>query len=97
MLLQVDLGVRVDGYCADFQRMFTPSSHGEPPAGRSRAAVRGRILGHRPMIAGIAPGVPNDGVTRNAFQAITDLGFPEPKYGGGHQLGRAVHDGVLGF
>jgi Xaa-Pro aminopeptidase len=98
MLLQVDLGVRVDGYCSDFQRMFYAlrpmETHAPAEVERLFAGV---YEGISRMIAGIGPGISNDGVTKHAFEAITDLGFPEPQYGGGHQLGRAVHDGGTGL
>ncbi len=98
MLLQVDLGLRLDGYCSDFQRMFYATRPMETRAPAEVERLFGGVYeGISRMIAGIGPGVPNDGVTKAAFGAITDLGFPEPQYGGGHQLGRAVHDGGVGL
>ena len=98
MLMQVDLGVRYNGYCSDFQRMFYAPKPGETHAPAPvEALFRGVYEGISRMIAAIAPGVPNDAVSRRGFDAITGLGFPEPKYGVGHQLGRAVHDGGCGL
>ncbi len=98
MLMQIDLGLRKNGYCSDFQRMFYATKPMETRAPAEVERLFGGVYeGISRMIAGIKPGVPNDGVTQHAFAAITDLGFPEPQYGGGHQLGRAVHDGGIGL
>lgn len=98
MLLQVDLGLRLDGYCSDFQRMFYATRPMETHAPAEIERLFGGVYeGISRMIAAIGPGIPNDGATKHAFEAITDLGFPEPQYGGGHQLGRAVHDGGVGL
>ena len=98
MLMQVDLGVRLGGYCSDFQRMFYALRPGEtnPPA-PVESLFRGVHEGISRMIAAIAPGVPNHAVSKHGFDAVTSLGFPEPQYGAGHQLGRAVHDGGCGL
>lgn len=97
-LLQVDLGIRVDGYCSDFQRMFYALEDGEdaPPAEVQKlfGHVHGGITD---MINAIGKGVRNDYPSSIGFQHITDAGFPEPKYSAGHQLGRAVHDGGTGL
>jgi Xaa-Pro aminopeptidase len=97
-LLQVDLGLRVDGYCSDFQRMFYFLEEGEdaPPAEVQALfeAVHGGITD---MIRAIGPGVLNHLPSSLGFARITGAGFPEPKYGVGHQLGRAVHDGGPGL
>lgn len=97
-LLQVDLGLRVNGYCSDFQRMFYLLAEGEdaaPAEVRSLFdAVHGGITD---MIRSIAPGVENHLPSSLGFARITGAGYPEPKYGAGHQLGRAVHDGGPGL
>jgi Xaa-Pro aminopeptidase len=98
MLMQVDLGVRYGGYCADFQRMFYALKDGEtqPPA-PVRVLFDGVYEGISRIVAAIAPGVPNDQVSKAGFDVITGMGFPEPAYSAGHQLGRAVHDGGCGL
>jgi Xaa-Pro aminopeptidase len=97
-LLQVDLGLKLDGYCSDFQRMFYALADGEdgPPA--QVQALFGHVHeGISAMIGAIRPGVRNDAPSALGFAHITEHGFPEPKYSAGHQLGRAVHDGGVGL
>jgi Xaa-Pro aminopeptidase len=97
-LLQVDLGLRLDGYCSDFQRMFYALADGEDaPPEPVRRLFRGVHGGITDMIAAIRPGVRNDSISGIGFAHITGMGFPEPKYSAGHQLGRAVHDGGTGL
>jgi Xaa-Pro aminopeptidase len=98
MLLQVDLGLRFDGYCSDFQRMFYAPEDGEdgPPA--PVKCLFGHVHdGITDMIKAIAPGMRNDYPSSLGFARITGNGFPEPKYSAGHTLGRAVHDGGPGL
>lgn len=97
-LLQVDLGLRFDGYCSDFQRMFYALAEGEDSPPEAVQALFGLVhQGITDMIGAIRPGVRNDSVSELGFSRITGAGFPEPKYSAGHQLGRAVHDGGIGL
>lgn len=97
-LLQVDLGIKYNGYCSDFQRMFYVMDDGEdnPPDKILQlfALIRSGI---NKMIESIKPGVRNDYPSSIGFNMISSAGFPEPKYSAGHQLGRAVHDGGVGL
>ncbi|MBE0695640.1 MAG: M24 family metallopeptidase, partial [Anaerolineaceae bacterium] len=97
-LLQVDLGLKFDGYCSDFQRMFYVLADGEdgPPV-EIRELFDHVHNGITTMINTIKPGVRNDYPSSLGFSQITAHGFPEPKYSAGHQLGRAVHDGGVGL
>ena len=93
-LLQVDLGLRFDGYCSDFQRMFYMLADGEDtPPMEVLSLFKNVHDGITDMINAIRPGVRNDYPSSLGFARITSNGFPEPKYSAGHQLGRAVHDG----
>lgn len=97
-LLQVDLGLRFDGYCSDFQRMFYALADGEDgPPGEVLSLFQNVHDGITDMINAIKPSVPNDYPSSLGFARITGHGFPEPKYSAGHQLGRAVHDGGAGL
>ena len=97
-LLQIDLGLRCNGYCSDFQRMFYVPRPGEaaPPA-PVQALFDLVHNGITCMIAAIRPGAPNHLPASIAFPQLTAAGFPEPKYSAGHQLGRGVHDGGVGL
>lgn len=97
-LLQVDLGLRFDGYCSDFQRMFYTLADGEGGPPREVLSLFQNVHdGITDMINAIKPGVRNDYPSSLGFARITGNGFPEPKYSAGHQLGRAVHDGGAGL
>jgi Xaa-Pro aminopeptidase len=93
-LVHMDLGVRVDGYCSDLQRMWYVPRPGEtaPPAEVQRAfdtvvrAIEAAAVVLRPGAIGHTVDAP-------ARRVVTEAGYPEYKHGLGHGLGRAVHDG----
>ena len=97
-LMQVDLGLRYNGYCSDFQRMFYVLQDGESappePVQRLFDTVHGCITC---MIEAVKPGQRNDYCTSIAFPMMAAAGYPEPLYSAGHQLGRSVHDGGFGL
>lgn len=93
-LIHVDIGVRVDGYCSDLQRMWYVRRAGEtvPP----EEVRRGFATVVRAIEAGAAalrPGAIGHEVDAAARRVVTAAGFPEFRHGLGHGLGRAVHDG----
>ncbi len=93
-LVHIDLGVRLDGYCSDLQRMWYVRRPGEaaPPADVQRAfdtVVRAMDAG----AAALRPGARGFEVDAAARRVVVAAGYPEFKYGLGHGLGRAVHDG----
>jgi len=93
-LVHVDLGVRLDGFCSDLQRMWYVRRAGEaaPPEDIRRAC--GTVA--RAIEAGagaLRPGALGHEVDAAARQLVTAAGYPEFKHGLGHGLGRAVHDG----
>jgi Xaa-Pro aminopeptidase len=93
-LIHLDLGVRLNGYCSDLQRMWYVRRPAEssPPEEVSRAfdTVAGAI---EAGAAALRPGVPGYDVDATARRVVTLAGYPEFKHGLGHGLGRAVHDG----
>lgn len=93
-LIHVDLGVRLDGYCSDLQRMWYVRRPGEsgPPEDVRRAfetVVRAIEAG----AAALRPGVKGFEVDAAARKVVVEAGYPEFKHALGHGLGRAVHDG----
>jgi Xaa-Pro aminopeptidase len=93
-LVHIDLGVRIDGYCSDLQRMWYVRRADEagPPEDVRRAfdtVVRSIEAGANTL----RPGVLGHEVDAAARQVVTSSGYPEFKHGLGHGLGRAVHDG----
>ncbi|MEF3272948.1 MAG: Xaa-Pro peptidase family protein [Chloroflexus sp.] len=97
-IFHMDFGVRLEGYCSDHQRVWyclRPDEH-EPPAEVQHAfnAVKAAI---RAAAAAIRPGVVGWEIDAIARQTITAAGYPEYPHALGHQVGRAVHDGGVGF
>ncbi|MFU8772180.1 MAG: M24 family metallopeptidase [Anaerolineales bacterium] len=94
-LLHFDFGVKLDGYCADIQRVvyvLKPQEE-QPPAEVQRGfstiveAIEAARLALKPGVTGIQV----DAIARNL---LIERGYPEYKYATGHHLGRTVHDGA---
>jgi Xaa-Pro aminopeptidase len=98
-LLHFDMGLRLDGYCSDLQRVFYAQREGEDavPAEITRAwqACRGALEAGR---AALKPGVIATEVDAAARGELVRQGYPEYMHAFGHHVGRNVHDGgsVLG-
>jgi Xaa-Pro aminopeptidase len=94
-LMNVDFGMRYEGYCSDLQRTWYCLKPGEtaPPAivEKAFAAVRDAI---RKAGEFLKPGVKGGDVDAVARGHITGLGFDEYPHALGHQIGRAAHDGA---
>ncbi len=94
-LMNVDFGMRVEGYCSDLQRTWYCLKSGEtaPPEIVMKAfdGVRDAI-----RMAGefLKPGVKGKDVDAVARGHITSLGFDEYPHALGHQIGREAHDGA---
>jgi Xaa-Pro aminopeptidase len=94
----MDFGVKLNDYCSDHQRVWycLRPNEDEPPAEVLHAfnAVKAAI---RNAAAAIRPGVVGWEIDAIARQTITAAGYPEYPHALGHQVGRAVHDGGVGF
>lgn len=93
-LIHIDLGVKLNGYCSDLQRMW----YVRLPGDRNVPADLQRVFNtvREAIEAGAAvlkPGVQGFEVDAAARKVVVDAGYPEFKHGLGHGLGRAVHDG----
>jgi Xaa-Pro aminopeptidase len=94
-VLNMDFGVKVDGYCSDLQRTFYVRDKGEtaPPAEVARGfetIVRAVEESRR----AIKPGVPGHAVDAVARGIIVGAGYEEFPHALGHQVGRFPHDGT---
>jgi Xaa-Pro aminopeptidase len=94
-LMNVDFGMRFEGYCSDLQRTWYCLRPGEeaPPANVRKGfdAVRDAIRKAGELMKPGVKGVEVDAVARGH---ITGLGFDEYPHALGHQIGRAAHDGA---
>ncbi|MBN2012722.1 aminopeptidase P family protein [candidate division KSB1 bacterium] len=94
-IMNIDFGVKYNGYCSDMQRTwyFKRSNEKSVPEAVLKAfnTVRDAIE----KAAGfLKPGVQGHEVDNVARQYIIDQGFAEYPHGLGHQIGRAAHDGA---
>lgn len=94
-VLNMDFGVKVNGYCSDLQRTFYIMDEGEaePPAAVQHGfdtIVRAVESSRKAM----KPGVAGEMVDAVARKIVVDGGFEEFPHGLGHQVGRFSHDGT---
>jgi Xaa-Pro aminopeptidase len=94
-VVNMDFGLKVDGYCSDLQRTFYVLEEGQaapPPEVDQGFAtiVRGIESAKRAMRPGVR-GVDVDAVAR---ETILDAGYEEFPHALGHQVGRFSHDGT---
>ena len=94
-ILNMDFGVKVNGYCSDLQRTFYILEKGEaaaPPDVRKGidTIIRSIELAKEAMRPGVL-GIAVDTIARDTVLAG---GFEEFPHGLGHQVGRFAHDGT---
>jgi Xaa-Pro aminopeptidase len=93
-VMNVDFGVKVQGYCSDMQRTWYFLAEGETTV---PAAVQHGFATIRDSIQAAAallrPGVTGSEVDAVARSTITGRGYPEYDHALGHQVGRTAHDG----
>jgi Xaa-Pro aminopeptidase len=93
-VVHVDVGVRLDGYCSDLQRLWYLRRPGETaPPDKVRRAFATVVRAIEAGAAVLRPGARGFEVDATARRVILEAGYPEFKHGLGHGLGRAVHDG----
>lgn len=98
-VLHIDMGLRVNDYCSDFQRNAYILREGETtapePVAKAWAACRTALEAGR---AAIKPGIAGVEVDNAARTTMVQQGYPEFMHAFAHHLGRRVHDGggILG-
>jgi Xaa-Pro aminopeptidase len=94
-VLNMDFGLRVNGYCSDLQRTFYILADGEtdPP----REVLHGFDTIRRSVEQSrktMKPGVQGLAIDKVAREIITGAGYAEFPHALGHQVGRFAHDGT---
>ncbi|MFA6234242.1 MAG: Xaa-Pro peptidase family protein [Bacteroidota bacterium] len=97
-VLNIDFGVKVNGYCSDLQRTWYIRRKGETRAPqevqRGFDVIRDSI---RLAAEALRPGIVSWKVDAAARKYIVANGYPEYPHALGHQVGRAAHDGGVGL
>jgi Xaa-Pro aminopeptidase len=97
-MVNMDFGIKLNGYCSDIQRTWYILNDGETKAPAEVQKGFEIIRDAIQMVADkLKPGVIGcdmDDIVRNY---ITENGYEEYPHGLGHQLGKTVHDGVAGL
>jgi len=94
-VLNMDFGVKVDGYCSDLQRTFyvlEPGEDGPPP--EVRRGFETIVAAIRKAKDAIRPGAKGVDIDRIAREHVVTAGYPEYPHALGHQVGRFSHDGT---
>ncbi|MBA4310340.1 MAG: aminopeptidase P family protein [Chlorobiaceae bacterium] len=97
-ILNIDFGIKYNGYCSDMQRTwyFLRDDETEAPENVKKGfeVLRDSIQKAKEKIKPGVAGCEVDDVSRNY---IKENGFDEYQHGLGHQLGRSAHDGGGGL
>lgn len=96
--LNMDFGVKVDGFCSDNQRVWYFLRPGETRAPAEVQRIFDTVRGAIQTAADfVRPGLQGWEVDAVARKFITDAGYPEYPHALGHAVGRYAHDGGVGF
>jgi Xaa-Pro aminopeptidase len=94
-VLNMDFGVKVDGYVSDMQRTFYVLDQGEtvapPEVQRGFDTIVAAVEQAR---RAMRPGVEGREIDAIARRLIVEAGYEEFPHGLGHQVGRYAHDGT---
>jgi Xaa-Pro aminopeptidase len=97
-MINMDFGIKLNGYCSDIQRTWYVLSDNETaapePVQKGFEVIRDAIQMVADALKPGVKGVEMDDIARNY---ITQQGYEEYPHGLGHQLGRSVHDGGAGL
>lgn len=94
-VLNMDFGVRVNGYCSDMQRTFYILKDGENQAPADvQKGFDTIVKSIQDSFEGMKPGKFGHEIDKISRDVIVDAGFEEFPHAVGHQVGRFSHDGT---
>lgn len=94
-ILNMDFGVKVNGYCSDMQRTFYILRENETAAPiEVQKGFDVIVEAVEKAKQGIKPGAEGLMIDKIARDIITSNGYDEYPFGLGHQVGRFAHDGT---
>ena len=94
-VLNMDFGVKVDGYCSDMQRTFYVLKKGEArPPEDVRKGFQTIVRAVEESRRAMKPGVQGHEVDAVARRIVVEAGYAEFPHALGHQVGRFAHDGT---
>ncbi|MGB8959730.1 MAG: Xaa-Pro peptidase family protein [Candidatus Aminicenantales bacterium] len=94
-VLNMDFGVKVEGYCSDMQRTFYILAPGETRPPDDVMKGFGTIVrAVEASKAAMKPGVEGRAIDAVARSIIVEAGYAEFPHALGHQVGRFAHDGT---
>jgi Xaa-Pro aminopeptidase len=97
-IVNMDFGIKLNGYCSDIQRTWYILNDDETKAPSEVQKGFEIIRDSIQMVADkLKPGVKGCDMDDIARNFITENGYDEYPHGLGHQLGKTVHDGVAGL
>jgi Xaa-Pro aminopeptidase len=97
-VLNIDFGVKVNGYCSDLQRTWYIRRKGEKEApAEVKRGFDVIVKSIQNAAKKLVPGAVAWKVDDAARRFITQNGYPEYPHALGHQVGRAAHDGGVGL
>jgi Xaa-Pro aminopeptidase len=94
-VLNMDFGVKVEGYCSDMQRTFYILAPGEKAApGDVMKGFHTILRAVEESKAAMKPGVEGRAIDAVARSIVVGAGYAEFPHALGHQVGRFAHDGT---
>ncbi len=94
-ILNMDFGVKVNGYCSDMQRTFYIMKEGETTVPQDVQKGFDTIVNSIELSKqGMKPGVQAIEIDAIARKTVVEGGYEEFAHGLGHQVGRFSHDGT---